>query len=319
MKLYISLLTELPGLPWWLSSNLPANAGDSGSTPGLGRSKGKLQPIPVFLPRESHRQRSLVGYSPWNRKIVRQDWATKTTITDRVMGRKRCPSRLFPQKDALSLYFIQLVSSPVDRHLEHYIPSPTQGIPKPLPQHPHIFQSQGSPTQTSLGHQCSWTQACRLAPGFPALEVAPGGCGPEARPATPPPLCSRSVTSGPTARQSPYPLPSYAAPPVLCTLDPRTTHKPGERKTATSGQHLGVLTPCVLGSGTQELSATNCILWLIFSSHICSWVLASYLNIQTSQSGSVLNETNLYKFFRRRAQKYQFLKLLFLNVESIYN
>ena len=26
------------------------------------------QPTPVFLPGESHRQRSLVGYSPWGRK-----------------------------------------------------------------------------------------------------------------------------------------------------------------------------------------------------------------------------------------------------------
>ena len=25
------------------------------------------QPIPVFLPEKSHRQRSLVGYSPWGR------------------------------------------------------------------------------------------------------------------------------------------------------------------------------------------------------------------------------------------------------------
>ena len=28
----------------------------------------KWQPAPVFLPGESHRQRSLVGYSPWGRE-----------------------------------------------------------------------------------------------------------------------------------------------------------------------------------------------------------------------------------------------------------
>ena len=28
----------------------------------------KWQPTPVFLPRESHGQRSLAGYSPWDRK-----------------------------------------------------------------------------------------------------------------------------------------------------------------------------------------------------------------------------------------------------------
>ena len=34
----------------------------------------KWQPTPVFLPGESHGQRSLVGYSPQGQKKVRQDW-----------------------------------------------------------------------------------------------------------------------------------------------------------------------------------------------------------------------------------------------------
>ena len=47
------------------------NAGDVrdfGSIPGLGRSPGGGQPSPVFLPGESHVQRSLVGYSPCGHK-----------------------------------------------------------------------------------------------------------------------------------------------------------------------------------------------------------------------------------------------------------
>ena len=46
------------------------NAGDLGLIPGLGRFpwKRKWQPIPVFLPGESHGPRSLVGYSPRGRK-----------------------------------------------------------------------------------------------------------------------------------------------------------------------------------------------------------------------------------------------------------
>ena len=47
--------------------NPSANAGDirdAGSIPGWGRSPGGGQPTPVFLPEESHGQRSLVGYSP---------------------------------------------------------------------------------------------------------------------------------------------------------------------------------------------------------------------------------------------------------------
>ena len=29
----------------------------------------KWQPTPVFLPGESHEQRSVAGYSPWDRKV----------------------------------------------------------------------------------------------------------------------------------------------------------------------------------------------------------------------------------------------------------
>ena len=41
------------------------NAGDLGSVPGLGRSPGEREwlPMPVFLPGEFHGQRSLVGYT----------------------------------------------------------------------------------------------------------------------------------------------------------------------------------------------------------------------------------------------------------------
>ena len=48
--------------------NLLANAGyvkDASSIPGLEDPLEKeWQPTPVFLPRESHRQRNLAGYSP---------------------------------------------------------------------------------------------------------------------------------------------------------------------------------------------------------------------------------------------------------------
>ena len=49
-----------------LVKNPPANAGNPGSIPGLGRSpgEGNGHPTPVFLPGESHEQRSLEGYSP---------------------------------------------------------------------------------------------------------------------------------------------------------------------------------------------------------------------------------------------------------------
>ena len=40
----------------------------------------KWQPTPVFLPGESHGQRSLAGYSPWGRKRVRHNLVTKQQI-----------------------------------------------------------------------------------------------------------------------------------------------------------------------------------------------------------------------------------------------
>ena len=43
------------------------------------------QPTPVFLPGESHGQRSLAGYSPWCCKIIGHDWATKQLT--QVLGR----------------------------------------------------------------------------------------------------------------------------------------------------------------------------------------------------------------------------------------
>ena len=46
------------------------NVGDLGWIPGMGRSlgEGNWLPIPVFLPGELHGQRSLAGYSPCGRK-----------------------------------------------------------------------------------------------------------------------------------------------------------------------------------------------------------------------------------------------------------
>ena len=60
------------------------SAGDTGDMVCIPRSRkapggGKLQLTPVFLPGKSHGQRSLVGYSPWGRR-VRHDWATSLSF-----------------------------------------------------------------------------------------------------------------------------------------------------------------------------------------------------------------------------------------------
>ena len=46
--------------------NLPPNAGDAGSIPGMGRppGEGNGQPMPVFLPGKFHGPRNFVGYRP---------------------------------------------------------------------------------------------------------------------------------------------------------------------------------------------------------------------------------------------------------------
>jgi len=56
--------------------NLPANTGDIRDTALWIRKipwRRAWQPTPVFLPGESHGQRSLAGCSPWGCKRVAQD------------------------------------------------------------------------------------------------------------------------------------------------------------------------------------------------------------------------------------------------------
>ena len=58
------------GLPWWLSGKESASSvgvtGDAVLIPGVRKIpwRSTWLPTPVLLPRESRRQRNLVGYSP---------------------------------------------------------------------------------------------------------------------------------------------------------------------------------------------------------------------------------------------------------------
>ena len=63
--------------------NQPSNAGDQGSVPGWGRSPGEGNgyPLQYSWPGESHGQRSLVSYSPWDRKESDTTIGTNTTTT----------------------------------------------------------------------------------------------------------------------------------------------------------------------------------------------------------------------------------------------
>ena len=59
------------GLPWWLrQQSICLQCGRPRFNPWVGKTPWRRtrQHIPVLLPGKSHGQRSLVGYSPWDRK-----------------------------------------------------------------------------------------------------------------------------------------------------------------------------------------------------------------------------------------------------------
>ena len=61
------------GSPWWLSwETICLQCGRPRFNPWVGqiRQRRKWQPTPIFLPRKSHGQRSLVGYSPWGHFLL---------------------------------------------------------------------------------------------------------------------------------------------------------------------------------------------------------------------------------------------------------
>ena len=75
--------------------NLPANTGDHERhrfDPWVGKIpwSRKWQPIPIFLPGESHGQRSLLGYSPWGRRRPGHNWVSRESLK---RGRERHMSR----------------------------------------------------------------------------------------------------------------------------------------------------------------------------------------------------------------------------------
>ena len=70
------------GLPCWLRQERSClQCRRPGFNPWLGKSpwRREQQPTPVFLPGESHGQRSLAGYSPWGHKEL--DTAEQLTCT----------------------------------------------------------------------------------------------------------------------------------------------------------------------------------------------------------------------------------------------
>ena len=94
------LPTCTSGFPWWLSSKERAcQCRRRGLDPWVRKIpwRRKWQPTPLFLCGKSHAQRALEGYSPWDRKRVRHNLATKqqrTTSTSKILTLKNHPSDL---------------------------------------------------------------------------------------------------------------------------------------------------------------------------------------------------------------------------------
>ena len=68
--------------------NLPTNAGDWGSVPGLERFPWSRywQPTPVFLPGKCHGQRRLVDCSPWGHTELDMTEHVATTHSNAQLG-----------------------------------------------------------------------------------------------------------------------------------------------------------------------------------------------------------------------------------------
>jgi len=62
------------------------------------------QPTPVYLPRESHGQRSLAGYSPWDHKESDMTEQQILSLTLSETYNKKCPTIVLAVKDKENEY-----------------------------------------------------------------------------------------------------------------------------------------------------------------------------------------------------------------------
>ena len=96
------------------------NAGDPGSTPGLGRSPGEGNDLPLQYSclENPHGQRSLTGYSPWDRKESdMSEWISTHMIRTEMTGFVSKFSRTLLQAKTLVFIYIQYVGPLMDRNL----------------------------------------------------------------------------------------------------------------------------------------------------------------------------------------------------------
>ena len=126
--LELGSLVAKGGLPQWLSGKnstcTAGSPGDTGSIPGLRRNPEGRQwkPTPVFLPGESHGQRSLVGYSLRSHKE-----SDTTEATERACTSGKEQGRILKLIEAKMATHNQQKQNEYNDHNEEQFQSDTQG------------------------------------------------------------------------------------------------------------------------------------------------------------------------------------------------
>ena len=127
-----------------VEKNLPANAGDVGSIPGLERSpgEGNGKPTPVFLPGKFHGRRSLAGYSPRGPK--------ESHTTERLSTDARSHPALSGDRELIAIICIE--DSKTSIRVTFSMSSSSWTVPSPFT----LSQVLLSSTSSRRGHWMQW-------------------------------------------------------------------------------------------------------------------------------------------------------------------
>ena len=80
----------------------PADAGDTGSIPGLGRSPGEGNGTLVFLSWNAHGQRSLVDYGPWGSQ---KNWTQLNSLNNHNKFPRKANLKSNSKEDSMFSFF----------------------------------------------------------------------------------------------------------------------------------------------------------------------------------------------------------------------
>ena len=142
MGMDVTVIWGILGLPWWLSSKESAcQCRRHRLDPWDGKisCRKEWQTTPVFLPENSHRQRSLAGYTPWGCKKLdmTQQLNTQARLKVKVLVVQLGPTLCNPMDCSFSGSSVHGIFSDKDTRVgSHSLPQgifPTQGSNPGLP------------------------------------------------------------------------------------------------------------------------------------------------------------------------------------------